>query len=147
MAMISSDPHGGDKPMASINVTSLVDVMFCLLIMFMVATPLMSNEELDITIPKAKGSVLSEEEFLYSVISIDAKSNVYLGVLPLSANKEEWKAELAANAKLKEDGRAFLQGDETVPMETIVDVLAALKEAGITEVGFLTDPRMGRQPK
>ncbi len=133
----------GDKPMAAINVTSLVDVMFCLLIMFMVATPLMSKEKLPIEIPKAKGNELTEEQFLQSVISIDAKGNVYLGVLPLAADKEKWTEELAANPKLQEDKKAFIQGDANVQMEKVVDVLVALKEAGVTQVGFITDPRVG----
>jgi len=144
MGMIANDAHAGDEPMAAINVTSLVDVMFCLLIMFMVATPLMSEEKLPIEIPQAKGNEITEEEFLYSVISVDAAGNVYLGVLPLAAEKEQWASELAANAKLKEDKRAFIQGDENVPMEKIVDVLAALKEAGVTQIGFVTDPRVGK---
>ena len=56
MGVISSDGigEGGDEPMASINVTSLVDVMFCLLIMFMVATPLMSKDQMKVKLPKAK---------------------------------------------------------------------------------------------
>lgn len=144
MGMIATDAHAGDEPMAAINVTSLVDVMFCLLIMFMVATPLMSEDKLPIEIPQAKGSEITEEEFLYSVISVDAEGNVYLGVLPLAAEKEKWSAEIAANSKLKEDKRAFIQGDENVPMEKIVDVLAALKEAGVTQIGFVTDPRVGK---
>ena len=143
MGMISNNAEAGDEPMAAINVTSLVDVMFCLLIMFMVATPLMSKEKLPIEIPKAKGNEISEEELLYSVISIDSQGNVYLGVLPLAAEKEKWSEELAANQKLKDDKRAFIQGDENVPMEKVIDVLAALKEAGITQVGFVTDPRVG----
>jgi len=145
MGMLASDAHAGDEPMAAINVTSLVDVMFCLLIMFMVATPLMSKEELDIEVPRAKGKALSEEEFLYSVISVDAEGNVYLGVLPLAADPAKMADELANNTKLKEDGQAFIQGDKNVPFEKIVDVLAALREAGIEEVGFMTDPRIGSE--
>jgi biopolymer transport protein ExbD len=145
MGIIANEAHGGDEPMAAINVTSLVDVMFCLLIMFMVATPLMSEEKLPIDIPTAKGNEITEEEFLYSVISIDAKGNVYLGVLPLAADKAEWSAELAANTKLSDDKRAFIQGDENVSMEKVVDVLAALKEAGVSQVGFVTDPRIGNE--
>jgi biopolymer transport protein ExbD len=144
MGIIASNAHQGDEPMASINVTSLVDVMFCLLIMFMVATPLMSKDEIEIDVPKAKGSEISEEEFLYSVISVDAAGQVYLGVLPLSSDPKEMAGELSANAKLKEEGIAFIQGDENVKYEKVVDVLAALKEAGVREVGFMTDPRVGK---
>ena len=54
------------------------------------------------------------------------------------------KREIAGNEKLKEDGMAFIQGDENVPYERIVDVIVALKEAGVEQVGFVTDPRIGK---
>lgn len=140
--MLAKDTADGDEPIAGINVTSLVDVMFCLLIMFMVATPLMSKEALELEIPSAKGREITEEEFLYSVISIDAKGQVFMGVLPLSKDKAQMTKEISANDKLKEDGMAFIQGDENVPYEKIVDVIVALKEAGVEQVGFVTDPRI-----
>jgi biopolymer transport protein ExbD len=140
--MIAQDAAGGDEPISGINVTSLVDVMFCLLIMFMVATPLMSKDEMKIDIPQAKGREITEEEFLYSVLSIDAKGQVFLGVLPLSRDKEQMITEIAANDKLKSDGMAFIQGDQNVAYERVVDVLVALKQAGVEQVGFVTNPRI-----
>lgn len=135
---------GTDEPMASINVTSLVDVMFCLLIMFMVATPLMSPDGVDVEIPAARGKEIGEDEFNYGVISIDAKGRVFLGTLPLSEDPARLQQELAANVKLKEDGMAFIQGDQTVVYERIVDVLVALQGAEISKVGFVTDPNLKR---
>ena len=135
------------EPVSSINVTSLVDVMFCLLIMFMIATPLMSPEGHDVTLPTARGEKIDEAEFLYSVISIDAKGNAFLGTLPLSQDVSKMKLELGKNTKLKEDGMAFIQGDQTVPFERIVDVLVALKAAEIGEIGFITDPNLKRGKK
>ena len=52
--------------------------------------------------------------------------------------------ELSKNAKLSEAGVVFLQADQTVPFERIVDVLVALKKAEIGEVGFVTDPNPRR---
>ena len=135
------------EPVSAINVTSLVDVMFCLLIMFMIATPLMSPEGKAVTLPAARGEKINEEEFLFSVVSVDAKGNMFLGTLPLSKDPEKLKTELGRNAKLKEEGMAFIQGDQTVPFERIVDVLVALKEAEIKEVGFITDPNRKRIEK
>lgn len=143
--MIQSEPGAeGDEPLAAINVTSLIDVMFCLLIGFMVATPLMNQEKLPIDIPKARGEVITEEEFLYSVISIDATGQVFVGVLPLSKDKTKMMDEIANNVKLKEDGRAFVQGDENAPFESIMDVLVGLKKAGVEKVGFVTNPEVDR---
>lgn len=131
-----------EEPMSSINVTSLVDVMFCLLIMFMVATPLMSPDGVQVELPVARGDEITEEEFNFSVISVDAKGQVYLGTLPLSSDPERLKVELGDNVKLKDDGMAFIQGDQNVPYGRIVDVLVALKQAKISRVGFVTDPNL-----
>jgi biopolymer transport protein ExbD len=131
----------GDEAMAAINVTPLIDVMTCLLIAFMVAIPLASQETVEIDIPHSKGVMITEEEFETLVISIDAKGRVFLGSLPLDADKAAWTEQLAANAKLKKDGRAFLQGDRNVAFERVLDVMIALKQAGVSEVGFVTDPR------
>jgi biopolymer transport protein ExbD len=131
----------GEEPLAAINVTSLVDIMFCLLIGFMVSTPLMNQEQVKIDVPYARGEEITEEEFEYSVISIDANGRVFIGSLPLDADKARWTEQLAANAKLKEDGMAFIQGDRTIPFEIILDVMLSLRQAGVTEVGFVTDPK------
>lgn len=134
----------GDEPMTAINVTSLVDVMFCLLIMFMVATPLMSPDGQEVELPAARGEEITEEEFLYGVISIDKQGRAFLGTLPLSTDPDKLKEEIANNAKLKEEGRVFIQGDQNVDHARIVDILAALKEAEVSEVGFVTDPNLKR---
>jgi biopolymer transport protein ExbD len=131
----------GDEPVAAINVTSLIDIMFCLLIGFMVATPLMHQEQVKIDIPHAPGEQITEEEFELSVISVDAKGRVFIGSLPLDADKSRWTEQLAANQKIKDDGIAFIQGDRSVPFEVILDVMVALQEAGVPEVGFVTDPK------
>src|SRR5688500_2981096 len=134
----------GDEPVSAINVTSLIDVMFCLLIGFMATTPLMNQEAVKIDLPHARGEAITEEEFEYSVISIDAKGRVFVGSLPLDADKARWSEQLAANAKIKEDGMAFIQGDRTIRFEVILDVMLALRQAGVAQVGFVTDPKPDR---
>jgi biopolymer transport protein ExbD len=74
------------------------------------------------------------------VISVDKAGNVFLGTLPLSKDPAAMQQEIAANAKLQEDGMVFLQGDQNVPFDRIVDVLVALKEAKISSVGFVAKP-------
>ncbi|PRQ09655.1 ExbD/TolR family protein [Enhygromyxa salina] len=131
----------GDEPVAAINVTSLIDIMFCLLIGFMVATPLMNQEQVPVDIPFAVGVPITEEEFDLSVVSVDANGRVFVGALPLDADKARWTEQLSANQKIIDDKVAYIQGDRTVPFEVILDVMIALKEAGVSEVGFVTNPR------
>lgn len=132
----------GDSPMSSINVTSLVDVMFCLLIMFMVATPLISPEGEEVQLPNARGEEISKDEALYQVISIDAKGNHFLGGMALAKDPDKLKAEITGNAKLSEDGILFIQADKNLEHGKIVDLLILLKDANVTEVGFVIDPNM-----
>jgi biopolymer transport protein ExbD len=136
-------PEAGELN-ASINVTSLVDVMICLLIMFMVASPMMSPEGMKVDLPAGRGEEISEEQFLYSIISIDSNGNVFLGALPLDRDVEKMKQQLANNVKLTEEGFVFIQGDQNVEYARIVDVLVALKEAKVSSVGFIADPDLTR---
>ncbi|MEZ4384691.1 MAG: biopolymer transporter ExbD [Nannocystaceae bacterium] len=148
MSKMIDDGFRDDGPMGSINVTSLVDVMFCLLIMFMVSAPMMApKNDIELTLPKATGQDVTEEELLLSVISIDVKGQVYMGSTPLATEPAQMAQEIANNPKVQEDGRVFLQGDENVPYERIVDVLVALQEAKVSKVGFITDPAVGRKKK
>ncbi len=141
MSKYIEDGLNDGGPVAAINVTSLVDVMFCLLIMFMVSTPLMTpKEDVDLVVPKAKANVIEEAEFELSVISVDAKGQVFMGSTPLSPEPDKMASELSANEKLKTDGRAFIQGDINVPYEKVLDVLVALRKAGVEKIGFITDP-------
>ncbi len=135
----------GEDPVSAINVTSLVDVMICMLIIFMVATPMMEPKgAAAVELPAGRGEKITEEEFLYTVISVDKTGRAFLGTLPLSEEPERLKQEIANNAKIKEDGRVFLQGDKNVDHGRIVEILAALKEAEVGEVNFVTDPNPQR---
>jgi biopolymer transport protein TolR len=140
MSIINNDPDHDEGPMSAINVTPMVDVMLCLLIIFMVATPMMAPEGRSVDIPAGRGKKMTEEQFLYGVISVDKVGNVFLGTLPLSPDPAQMQQELAANAKIQEDGMIFLQGDQNVPFDRIVDVLVALKQAEISSVGFVARP-------
>ncbi len=142
MSGLLEDGFHGEGPVAGINVTPLVDVMLCLLVIFMVSTPLMAPEApMQIAVPKAVGSPVAEEQFLLSTISIDAKGSVFLGTVGLSSDPTTLGAELSSNAKMKEAGMVFIQGDENITFDRVVDVLVALRTAGVSKVGFLTDPR------
>jgi len=137
----------GDGPVAGINVTPMVDVMLCLLIIFMVSAPLLGPPQpMEISIPKAVGSAVAEEDFLLATISVDKNGGVFLGTVALSADPVTLAAELSNSAKLKEDQMAFIQGDENITFDRIVDVLVALRTAGVSKVGLLTDPRAEAAP-
>lgn len=143
---VTADAIQGEGPVSAINVTPLVDVMLCLLIIFMVSTPLMAPKQPQkIDVPKAKAQAIAEDQFLLSTVSIDAKGDVFLGTVALSRDPSTLANELSSNARLKQEGVAFVQGDANIEFNRIVDVLVALRTAGVSKVGFLTDPKVPRR--
>ena len=142
-SIINEGATESGEPVSAINVTSLVDVMFCLLIMFMVATPLMSPDSSDkVSLPAGRGEEITEAEFNYSYIVVDARGKIFLGSTAIA--DKEMTSVLSKNVKMQEDGMVFIQADKNAPFSKIVDVLVALKEADISSVGFVTDPDMAR---
>lgn len=143
MSFIDDGISDGESPMSAINVTPLVDVMLCLLICFMVSTPMMGPEQpIEVMVPKAKAKEVAEEQFMLATVSVDAKGDVFLGTVALSRDPATMANELSSNARLKQDGVAFIQGDANIEFDRIVDVLVALRTAGVSKVGFLTDPKV-----
>ncbi len=145
---LTADALQGEGPVSAINVTPLVDVMLCLLIIFMVSTPMMAPKQpIKIDLPKAKAQQIAEDQFLNATVTIDAKGDVFLGTVALSREADRLVNELSSNARLKQDGVAFIQGDANLEFNRIVDVLVALRDAGVRKVGFLTDPKVPPRKK
>ncbi|PCC74541.1 Cell division and transport-associated protein TolR [Nannocystis exedens] len=140
---VTADAIQGEGPVSAINVTPLVDVMLCLLIIFMVSTPMMAPKQPHkIAVPKAKAQAIAQEQFLLATVSVDAKGDVFMGTVALSRDPATMANELSSNARLKQDGVAFIQGDSNIEFSRIVEVLVALRTAGVSKVGFLTDPKV-----
>ncbi|MCY0994150.1 MULTISPECIES: biopolymer transporter ExbD [unclassified Nannocystis] len=140
---VTADAIQGEGPVSAINVTPLVDVMLCLLIIFMVSTPMMAPKQPQkIDVPKAKAQAIAQEQFLLATVSVDAKGDVFMGTVALSRDPATMANELSSNARLKQDGVAFIQGDSNIDFSRIVEVLVALRTAGVSKVGFLTDPKV-----
>ncbi|MDH3456194.1 MAG: biopolymer transporter ExbD, partial [Gemmatimonadota bacterium] len=72
---------GDLRPTADINVTSLVDVAFVLLIIFMITAPIMQGG-VDVQLPRAEARPLQPKEGL--VVSIDRAGRIFVDETPLT---------------------------------------------------------------
>ena len=136
MAMSAGKGALGRTTMSEINVTPMVDVMLVLLIIFMVTAPLI-QKGVKVDLPEAKAApVESNEKKL--VLSVDAKSRVFLGDVEIPLDDLEEK--LKANAKAQADKEIYLHADKTLPYGVVVEVMAAAQRAGIGNLGMITDP-------
>ncbi len=120
---------------SDINVTSLVDVAFVLLIIFMITAPIMQGG-VDVRLPRAAAKPLEPKSGL--VVSIDRDGRIYLDQSPLSY--EDFRATFGAFVRSKRPTGVYLRADGRVPYATVVQVLAIIRASGVSDVGLVAEP-------
>ena len=120
---------------SQINVTPLVDVMLVLLIIFMVTAPII-QQGVQVALPKVKAAALpgKEEQF---VVSITRNSEIYLNDARMSP--EELTRKLAGITVERPDREVFVRADDQVPYGEVIRTMAAIKAAGVQNVGMVTE--------
>jgi biopolymer transport protein TolR len=126
----------GNGPLSEINVTPLVDVMLVLLVIFMVTAPMMTTG-VDVNLPQTKGGAL-DESLPPIIVSITGHSEIYVNDRRTSL--EQLAAAIRAAQKSPTTPPVFLKADRRVPYGVVVQVMAALKAAGIEKLGMVTEP-------
>ncbi len=119
---------------SQINVTPLVDVMLVLLIIFMVTAPII-QQGVEVNVPKVKAAPLPGEEQQF-IVSITRDQQVYLNDTRLDA--DELTRKLAAISAERPGRQIFVRADEDVPYGEVIRTMAAIKAAGIQNVGMVT---------
>ena len=122
--------------MSEINVTPLVDVMLVLLIIFMVAAPMMM-QGVDVNLPKTttKNIKTTDEPLM---LTVNKKNEIFLENHPVTLDRLELKIKkIFENRREKE---VLLRADKDVPYGFVIDVIARVKNAGISKLGMVTEP-------
>ena len=133
--MAATGPKSDGGMLAEINVTPLVDVMLVLLIIFMVTAP-MIQQGVDVDLPEAKATTMSADEGKL-ILTVTKEKRVYLGKMEIPFAEVE--AKLKANAKVQQDKELYLHADKHLEYGVVVQVMAAMKNAGVDRLGMVTD--------
>ncbi len=121
---------------SEINMTPLVDVMLVLLIIFMITVPVLTHS-IPLELPQVSHQP-SQTKPDTVTLAVTADGSVYWNQDKLS--REELSSRLAQAALLTPQPTFQLKGDRAVAYEHVVATLAAVQQAGITQLGFLTEP-------
>lgn len=123
------------RPMAEINVTSLVDVTLVLLIIFMLTAPFIQGG-VDVNLPSTETTAVAATEG--PVITLDKNRRVYLGEDQIQL--AQLAAVLAEIHPPGDSSPVYLRSDEDVPYGFVVRVMGEIKSAGIAEMSLVVDP-------
>ncbi len=123
--------------LSEINVTPLVDVTLVLLIIFMVTTPMLQRGT-DVQLPQAEQSEPKEEERI--TLTLTREGRLYLNTQEIP--RASLRDRLVAVAHGRERVVHF-RGDAQVPYGLVIEVMDALKAAGIETVGMITERPAG----
>lgn len=116
---------------AEINIIPLVDVVFVLLIIFMVTAPLM-DRGIDLSLPQSTTNTIKPEKRF--VLTLGKNQLMTLNEEPLSVS--ELKKRLPT---LKRES-IYLMADKDVPYGIVVSVMDLIKQSGIDKLGIVTEP-------
>jgi len=131
--------HGELPLTADINVTSLVDVAFVLLIIFMITAPIMQGG-VDVRLPRAEARPIEPKTGL--VVTVDRTGRIFLDQSALSY--EDFRATFPAFVRSRHPTGVYLRADGRVAYATVVQVLAVIRAAGVNDVGLVAEPETTR---
>lgn len=126
------------RPIADMNVTPMVDVMFVLLVLFLVSMPLLIPQTLGIDLPETQPHATTDPEEPHR-IAIHADGRIELNGQPVAdgALAEQLSA-LAADP----EARVLLEADKAVRYERVAQVMVDAQTSGIARIGFLTEAKV-----
>ena len=127
-----------DEIMSEINTTPLVDVMLVLLIIFLITIPVVTTS-IKVALPKEKNMV-RETKPENVIISVDVKGKIFLYDTPIK-NSDDLLQRMKKFSAMKPQPEVQIRGDGKSDFESIGRVMYAVQRAGITKVGFITEPQ------
>ena len=128
---------GDEDMLADINTTPLVDVMLVLLIIFLITIPVI-NTSVAVKLPR-QSNQLQQSRPETVVITVDASGASYLFDTRLTS-AQALQERLARIASQSPQPEVHIRGDARANYEAVARVLVACQQAGITRIGFVTEP-------
>lgn len=130
------DFDASDDVMSEINMTPLVDVMLVLLIIFIITVPVLTHH-VPVDLPQAT-NVPQQPQPTAIQLSVDAKGQIFWQDQAVS--KDELRTRLTAAAAQQPQPDVHLRGDRSVAYEHVIETMAIIQTAGLTKLGFVTEP-------
>jgi biopolymer transport protein ExbD len=118
-----------------LNITPLLDLVFVLLVIFIITTPQMMNN-LEMNLPSGKPPPPQKEKPKINHITVDATGQTFLNDQAVTV--AQLKDDLQQLKSDNPDLSVVVKGDDNVDYQNMVSVLDVLQQLDITKVGLAT---------
>lgn len=119
-----------DLPLnAEINVTSLIDVAFTLLVIFIITAPMLQGG-IEVTLPEARVQPVTAQDDPF-IVSVDADGTVYVGETPLEA--DEFEDAFPQLFRAASPQAVYIRGDTEALYGRLLPVLVTVAETAQEE--------------
>jgi len=127
--------HHSGKIKAEVNLTPLIDIMTSLLAIFMITAPLLTSG-IPLNLPKGDGKNIDSNEKTLD-IGVNDKGQIFISEQQVNIDNliKKVAAIVSENPKIQ----MMISGDKDAHYGTVIEVMAALRQAGFTQVGLKTD--------
>ena len=121
----------GKEIKQEMNLTNMIDIVFSILIVFIISAPLMS-QGVKVDLPKAEAPTMEQEKLLK--VSITKNEEIYIADMQVDFDgfntvfKSLWNGEMAV----------VINADESVNYGLVMKVVTKVQKLGVTKLGFLT---------
>jgi biopolymer transport protein TolR len=130
MSFTPGSKHG---QMADINMTPMIDVMLVLLIIFMVAAPMLTTG-VEVNLPESKTGKSLDSEAITVSLARDGRLQFEKHYVEEGMLKKLLREKAATGRKRP----VMVRADNNIPYGRVIAVVDAIREAGFTQVGFVT---------
>lgn len=126
---------GGDRPKAQIDMTSLIDLTFLLLVTFIITMPAL-EQGISIILPRAKTDTLPTKDNKATTITVDAMNKIYLNNVPTSL--EALEKDLLARVAADPEVPVLVRGDERLTYGSVMDVVKLVYKCKVHRMALVT---------
>ncbi len=110
--------RGRNKVSPEFNMSSMTDIVFLLLIFFMIASTLVSTSAIDILLPKASGKTENKKS-----VAVSIKKDLTYYINEKRVGESVLESELIATLSSEEKPTVVLRAEKSVPVENVVKVM------------------------
>jgi biopolymer transport protein ExbD len=129
---------GHKEETVEVNLTALIDVVFLLLIFFMVTTTFDRHAKLKVSLPESSEKA-SQQQSDPLVLSIDAKGNYFInGRQVVNQSLDTLKQALQKVIGENTDMALVLRADANTPHKAVVRAMDAASQLGLTKLSIAT---------